>query len=332
MRGRWELPPPATERRVGPSRIRGRCHAASRRAGPGAAGAGRGKRNGTALPRPARRMGDGPAQAPGFGGRARRPLLNPAAPPCYAARMDPDSELAKVKARIRALATRTVERGCSEAEAMAAAAKVGELLEVYGLTMSEVELREESCVQRILTFDDPRRVAMSWLFPALLRFTECRGWTVGRADYVIFGLEPDVQMAEYLMQVVAGALAYEEARFRLSADYIRARAAPQAVLRSFRVGFADRVAARLEELGTHRRATEAAARAAAPATGTALVLLKERKIEAAFEGLGVRLRTVTRSTVVRDRGAYGRGREAGGRVGLDRPVGAGPGAPRLPKR
>jgi hypothetical protein len=247
--------------------------------------------------------------------------------------MDQRDELAKAKARIRALATRTVERGCSEAEAMAAAAKVGELLEVYGLSMSEVELREETCVQRTMVFDDPRRQAMGWLFPALLRFTGCRGWTVGRADYVMFGLEPDVQMAEYLMHVVAGALSWEEARYRQSADYARAKVPPQAALRSFRIGFADRVATRLDELGSHRRAAEQAAQEQAVRTGTggtALVLLKERKIEDGFRALGVRLRTVTRSTVVRDRGAYGRGREAGGRVGLDRPVGAGPAAGRLP--
>jgi len=257
--------------------------------------------------------------------------------------MDHETELAKVKARIRALAARTVERGCSEAEAMAAAAKVGELLEVYGLSMSEVELREEACIQRVLVFDDPRRQAMGRLFPALLRFTECRGWTVGRADYVIFGLEPDVQMAEYLMQVIAGALAFEEARYRGGGDYAArvarggrkpASAKAQAALRSFRIGFADRVAARLEELGSHRRATEAAAVAEAVRQrtgGTALVLLKERKIEQEFRGLGVRLRTVTRSAAIRDRGAYGQGREAGGRVGLDRPVGSGATA-RLPRR
>jgi hypothetical protein len=264
--------------------------------------------------------------------------------------MDQQTELSKVKARIRALAARTVERGCSEAEAMAAAAKVGELLEVYGLSMSEVELREEACVQRSLVFADPRRQALNWLFPALLRFTGCRGWTVGRAEYVLFGLEPDVQMAEWLMHVIANALSWEEAQYRAGPDYVqrrgaasarsrgatsaRSRATPQAALRSFRLGFADRVSARLEELGAHRRATEAAGRAAAEragSTGTALIVLKERKIEQEFRALGVRLRTVTRSAVVRDRGAYGRGREAGGRVGLDRPVGAGA-APSLPKR
>ena len=93
--------------------------------------------------------------------------------------MDQQAELAKVKARIRALAAKTVDRGCSEAEAMAAAAKVGELLAVYGLTMGEVELREEACVQRRIPVLGPARQALRWVFPAVLRLCECRGWTDG---------------------------------------------------------------------------------------------------------------------------------------------------------
>ena len=93
---------------------------------------------------------------------------------------------------------------------MAAAAKVGELLDVYGLSMSEVELREEACVQRRAAFTGPARTALRWLYPALLRFCECRGWTDGRQDFVLFGLEPDAQMAEWLLHVIARALAHEE--------------------------------------------------------------------------------------------------------------------------
>ncbi len=245
--------------------------------------------------------------------------------------MDQTTELEKVKARIRALAARTVERGCSEAEALAAAAKVGELLEVYGLSMSEVELREESCIQRSLVFADPRRVALKWLFPSLLRFTECRGWTMGHAGFEIFGLEPDVQMAEWLMHVIAQALSHEETVFRASAEYARSRRPPQAVLRSFRIGFADRIATRLDELASSREARERA-QDARRTTGTALVVLKEQKIEEGMRGLGIRLRMVTRTASIADRSAYGRGQEAGGRVGLDRPVGAGAAAPRLPRR
>jgi len=249
--------------------------------------------------------------------------------------MDQQTELSKVKARIRALTAKTVERGCSEAEALAAAAKVGELLEVYGLSMSEVELREEACVQHRVATTGPQRLALRWLFPALLRFCECRGWTDGRADFVLFGLEPDVQMAEYLLRVIEGALAWEEGRYRHSADYLRSRATPQTRLRSFRYGFADRLGKRLEAMVEEREAAAEARRAAAPATAsasTALVLAKEKKVEEGMRGLGVRLRTVYSTATVRDRGAYGRGAAAGGRVGLDRPVGAGAGAKSLPRK
>jgi hypothetical protein len=242
--------------------------------------------------------------------------------------MDQQTELSKVKARIRALAAKTVERGCSEAEAMAAAAKVGELLDVYGLSMSEVELREESCVQRRAAFAGPARTALRWVFPALLRFCECRGWTDGRHDFVLFGLEPDVQMAEWLLHVVARALAHEEARYRAGPAYAARREAPQAVLRSFRYGFADRLSKRLDELADARAAAVAERRAAEGrgSASTALVVAKERKLDEAFRGLGVRLRTAYSSATVRDRGAFRSGAEAGGRVGLERPVGAGPGA------
>ena len=234
-------------------------------------------------------------------------------------------ELAKVKARIRALAARTVERGCSEAEALAAAEKVGELLEIYGLSMSEVELREEVCTQQVLTYADPRRVALRWVFPAVLRFTGCRGWTQGRAELVLFGLDPDVQMADYLLRVIAGALAWEEQRFRATPGFLASRQPAQVVLRSFRSGFAARVSDRLDAMAEAREQHQAEAggrRGAAP--GTALVLAKERKLEEGLAQIGIRLRTVQRTLTVRDRGAYAQGRQAGERVGLDRPVEAGP--------
>jgi len=243
--------------------------------------------------------------------------------------MDQQTELGKVKARIRALAAKTVDRGCSEAEALAAAAKVGELLEVFGLSMSEVALREEACEQVRVAVAGPQRLALRWLFPALLRFTETRGWTDGRADFVIFGLGPDVQLTEYLLRVIEAALVFEEQRYRSAAEYSRSREAPQSRLRSFRYGFADRVGKRLDTMTEARAVASATRRAeAAPMqarASTALVLAKEKKVEEGMRGLGVRLRTVYSTATVRDRGAYGRGAEAGGRVGLGRPVGGAPG-------
>jgi hypothetical protein len=242
------------------------------------------------------------------------------------------TELERVKARIRALAAKTVDRGCSEAEALAAAQKVGELLEVYGLSMSEVELREETCLQREVVFADPRRSAMKWLFPDLLRFTECKGWTSGTDTLVVFGLEPDVLMAEYLLHVIAGALSHEEAVYRRTPHFAARRTRAQNALRSFRLGFASRLASRLKDLAEARWQTQQAARAAPRATdtGTALAALKQQRVEEEFGALGVRLRTVYRQATIRDRNAYRIGGQAGERVSLDRPVGAGAGVAALP--
>lgn len=235
--------------------------------------------------------------------------------------MSQATELEKVKARIRALAAKTTDRGCSEAEAMAAAQKVGQLLEVYGLSMSEVELRQEACLQREVIIEGPRLQAVGAVFLAIIRLTETKGWTAGRGTFVLFGLEPDVLMGEYLIHLVAGAVDREEADFRASDAYRRSRLQPQARLRSFRYGFAERVSERLEEIARHRRDTAAAAQAKTSA-GTALVVAKEKQVNAAFRELGIRL--VSRSTTrrVRDGAAFRHGQEAGGRVGLDRPVGA----------
>ena len=57
------------------------------------------------------------------------------------------TELSRVKARIKALAEKTVSNACTEAEAMAAADMVGRLLERYALSMAEIDVREQRCIQ-----------------------------------------------------------------------------------------------------------------------------------------------------------------------------------------
>lgn len=233
--------------------------------------------------------------------------------------MNQQTELEKVKSRVRALAARTVDRGCSEAETLAAAQKIGELLEVYGLTMSEVELRQEICIQRQLAFTGARLQALGVIFLSIVDLTETKGWMVGRNIFVFYGLEPDVLMAEYLLHLLARTVDHEEAAYRASPGYQRSHATPQNRLRSFRYGFAERVSNRIEELAAHRRAAEDAARTPA-STGTALVLVKEQIITDGFRELGIRLRTSYTTRTVRDGAAYRMGMEAGGRVNLQRPV------------
>ena len=123
------------------------------------------------------------------------------------------SELAKVKARIKALAAKTVEAGCSEHEALHAAEMVGRLLDQYNLSMDEIDIREEICVLSEVPAGSKRRMPVDGAVVPIARFCEVKTWHAKRADetavYCFYGFEPDVAMAVHLFTVVAAAVRAE---------------------------------------------------------------------------------------------------------------------------
>lgn len=86
------------------------------------------------------------------------------------------NELDRVKARIKALAEKTVSNGCTEAEAMAAAEMVGRLLERCALTMDEIEVREQRCAQVEVRIGGQRRRPVDCCVTAIARFCDCKVW------------------------------------------------------------------------------------------------------------------------------------------------------------
>jgi hypothetical protein len=83
-------------------------------------------------------------------------------------------------------------------------------------------------------------------------------------------------------------------------------------------------------MAAERERAEAAAKSGQ--AGTDLVVVKEQIIRDRFKALGIRLRSASSSYTVRDGGAFRSGAEAGGRVGLGRPVpGSGSGGRTLPR-
>jgi hypothetical protein len=108
------------------------------------------------------------------------------------------TELTRVKARIKALVDKTVSNGCTEAEAMAAAEMVGRLLERYALSMEEIDVREERCVQIEVPIGGKQRRPIDGCVTAIARFCDCKVWVSRDAvipSYVFFGFEADVPLA-----------------------------------------------------------------------------------------------------------------------------------------
>jgi hypothetical protein len=224
-----------------------------------------------------------------------------------------DADLDKVLARIQALRAKTVDRGCTEEEALAAAGKVAELLDRHGLSLSEVELKEQSC-EGIGVGTGRRRLApVDACIPAVAEFCDCRVWGETAADgelrYVFFGLPADVAGARYLHELVEQAFATETLLFKRSELYAQHRSGDRRkATQSFQTGLAHGISRKLHEL---RRQREAAMRTA---TGRDLVPVKEAVLEEELARLGLRFRTRGSGRgrpVLRD--AYQAGHEAGGR-------------------
>jgi hypothetical protein len=255
------------------------------------------------------------------------------------------SELARVKTKIKALAAKTVEAGCSEHEALHAAEMVGRLLDQYNLSMDEIDIREEVCVLSEVPVRSKRRMPIDGAVVPIARFCDVKTWHAkcedGTAVYCFYGFEPDVAMAVHLFTVVAAAVRAESVSFKRSKPYAAAGNRWLATA-SFQRGLVDRIGDRLEQLKAKRQsdierderakaqaAQEAVERAVAAgepppqhvARG-ALMVLKGQIVEREFEAtLGIKLTRAREITFRIDPCAFEAGRTAGDRVNLNRPIG-----------
>ena len=160
------------------------------------------------------------------------------------------TELARVKARIKALAEKTISNGCTEAEAMAAAEMVGRLLERYALSMEEIDVREERCVQVEVPIGGKRRRPIDGCVTSIARFCDCKVWIARDGilpSYVFFGFDADTALASYLFNVIDRAMATALTAFRRTNPQLSGTRLRDAS-KSFQQGMAARIADRLDQM------------------------------------------------------------------------------------
>ncbi len=222
--------------------------------------------------------------------------------------------LDKLKTRIQGLRAKTIENGCTQAEALLAAAKVAELLDRHDLSLTDVEIREAACEQRAYETHRKKRIPLDDCIGAIANFCDCRVWREkspeGEARYVFFGLRSDVEVAHYLTELVDTAVRSELGQFKTSAAYQKFRHQDRHVANSsFTLGMVSSIAQRLTAMKTARDAHNIG-------TGRDLVILKASVVEAELEKLNMKLRAVRRPTRMVAPTAF----EAGGRAGSSLPI------------
>jgi len=218
-------------------------------------------------------------------------------------------ELARVLQRIQALRAKTVEQGCTEQEALASAKKVAELLDRYGLSLGEVEMRDQTCGGVGVDTGRRRRTPLDDCVPAIGLFCDCKVWiettASGAIRYVFFGLPADVEAAHYLYDLIVVTFATETSRFK-NEDITVASTARRVSTRSFQLGLAHGIRDKLRSMKSERDIANRLS------TGRDLVPIKVSVIEDELEKLGLSFHTKAQSRkrmVAPD--AYHAGREAG---------------------
>jgi alkylhydroperoxidase/carboxymuconolactone decarboxylase family protein YurZ len=229
--------------------------------------------------------------------------------------------------RIRALAAKTVDNGCTEEEAFSAAALLARLVDKYGFSPSDINEPAEKLTEAKIRSTANAR-AKEWFAMAVAVYCDCevlmRRLDTNNRELVFFGMETDVLMCEYIMAILDRA---NETGFKaflmqekLNAPY-GAKKTPKDIYhdrKAFDAGMANRVNARLKEMKNSRNST---VDESTGQTGGALVIVKNAVVSEAFAEK-YKLRHRKSSTKINHRGnAYASGQRQGDSVAINRGVG-----------
>ncbi len=226
------------------------------------------------------------------------------------------ADLDKLKARLQALRAKTTANGCTEEEALSAAAKVAELLDRHDLSLSDLEIRAEQCEQSAVATNRKQRQPISACVPAIAEYCDCKVWREkdadGRIRYVFFGLRPSIEMAHYVYDVIATAMASGWEAYARSQRFIRYGLDEKG---SFLFGMAVSIADKLCAMKVSRDEANRIS------SGRDLVVVRHAIVDAEFAKLDLNLRRGRASGKKVTPGAFEAGQAAGQSLALHPAVG-----------
>ncbi|EME68129.1 hypothetical protein H261_20038 [Paramagnetospirillum caucaseum] len=218
--------------------------------------------------------------------------------------------LDKLKGRLQALRAKTTANGCTEEEALAAAAKVAQLLDQHDLSLSDLEIRQELCEKSVIDTRRKQRQPVSACVPAIAEYCDCKVWLEKDESgirYVFFGLRPSIEMAHYVYDVVVSAMQGGWESYVRSQKVIRRRRDEKG---SFQFGMAVSIAEKLTAMKAER--DEANRRG----SGRDLVVVRHAVVEAEYERLNLNLRRGRASGKTVEASAFQAGHTAGQSLAL----------------
>jgi hypothetical protein len=216
----------------------------------------------------------------------------------------------KVFSTIRAIMAKTMDNGCTEAEAMSALEKARVMMDAYEVTAEDLAFDSEkpSIVNDALF--DPHGIRSN-LCGSVSRFCDVQSWRdtyTGTRSWC--GFSGDVEFAKWLLETLATFVERELAAHLAASN--EPKGERRRLINGFVIGCTNRISERLREMMPNR--------ATISSNSNALIVSKQGMIKAALDAAGIKLRS-SRSRRVINFGSLNAGRSAGNDASFNRPVG-----------
>jgi len=191
------------------------------------------------------------------------------------------SDRETIARRIRALLAKTVQNGCTEDEAIAAAQLAAKLLASHNMTIDEAQMCETPFTEHKEYVEDILGDRLWKPADGISFLTGCRYWSsasgVVPKSITFFGFDHEVEIAKYLLEICARAMRDGQERvLRANALFNPSRRRQSQI--AYLDGMADTLRKRIRNLKPPEP------------TGTGLIVLRNALIDRALEDAGHRFK------------------------------------------
>lgn len=215
--------------------------------------------------------------------------------------------------KVRALLSKTVDNGCTEAEAMTALMMAEKLMAAHEIDESDLKLEDETAVTGISNMSDPqniRKLLAYWIG----KFTDTYPLLSGK-NIKIIGLKSDVDFALWLLETLSKFVKRQLKEYMWANGFQSLQGSERIRYNnSFVRGCCSRINTRLKAMIDERKQT---------ANSNALVVAKQSLINEIINDMNIRKPNNRGRKRYSYRAIYGAGQSAGDKASFGRPVSQG---------
>ncbi len=222
----------------------------------------------------------------------------------------------KLLNRIKALMQKTVDNGCTEAEAMAALSMAQTMMDAYEVTEDEInQTKQEKAIHETMKdMRDPHHIRHN-LSENISRFTNTKCFTSGnRKKFNFVGLQSDIEFTIWLLEHLTLFVQKELKNYIWANKYTSLEPSrKRKIINGFVHGCTQRINERLKELVESSKVK-------ANQNTNALMVVKDQLIVDKLNQLGLNFVQPRNRSFRMENGAYEYGKSAGDKATFGRPV------------